>query len=97
MIPAHIPKLVYTKHALHERCKDPFGFIAAAPTVFYRVGCKTCYETSEHHFRAVYIYDDSHDLHLVIDSRDNTVITNYLKPADNRGVYKGRFRIGYNT
>lgn len=94
VIPSHIPKLTYTKHARFEQCKEMLGFIAAVPSAFYRVGCKRVEPKDESHFRATYIYDDQHDLHLVIDLRDSTVVTNYLKRADNRGVYKGRFRIG---
>ncbi len=97
-IPSHIPKLTYTKHALAERCKEPRGFIAAAPMAFYRVGCKDCWELDKPNlFRAVYVYDDLRDLHLVIDATNSTVITNYLKPANNKGVYKGRFRIGHQA
>lgn len=96
-IPAVIPRLVYTKHALYERCKDMLGFIAAAPQSFYKTGCKSCTPLEkENLFKAVYVYDNNLDLHLIIDKNDNTVITNYLHRADNRNATKGRFRIGYN-
>lgn len=96
-IPSSIPKLTYTKHALYERCKDMLGFIAAAPQAFYKIGCKECFVLDNpSHFKAIYVYDDSLDIHLIIDSRDNTVITNYLQRADNKNAKKGRFRMGYN-
>lgn len=93
-IPNHIPQLVYTKHARFEQCKDMLGFIAAVPKAFLKSGCKSCEPLNETTFRTIYCYDNNHDIHLIIDSRDNTVITNYLKRADNTKARKGWFRVG---
>lgn len=92
MIPIKIDKLIYTKHALHERCKEMKGFIEFVPKAFYKTGCKSCNEERGGLFRAVYIYDDNKDLHLIIDPINGEVVTNFIKFSNNKGVYRGRFR-----
>lgn len=93
MIPIKIEKLIYTKHAKLEQFRDEKGLILFTPKSFYRVGCKSCVEQADGILRVVYIYDDRRDLHLIIDPVTQEVITNYIKFADNKGVFKGRFRI----
>jgi len=95
MIPDKLLNLSYTKHAIREACCERFGSIEHRPKNFIKVGCKAVTESAEkpNVIKATYIYDDWRDVILVIDTITKTVITNYLKPAQNKGVFKGRFRI----
>ena len=93
-IPERLINLKYSKHAIRERCFEELGTIEAAPKNFIKAGCKkVALGRRDRVIEATYIYDDIRDITLIIDVVDKTVITNYLKPANNVGVYKGRFRI----
>jgi hypothetical protein len=85
--------LEYSKHAIRERIFEKRGTIEHVPKHFVRSGCKNVLPGNNGTFKAVYIYDDTNDLVLVISPGFNKVVTNYLTPANNRGVYKGRFRL----
>ena len=93
MIPIKIQNLIYTKHARLEQFRDEKGLILFTPKSFYKAGCKSCIEQNDGILRVVYIYDDKRDLYLIIDPITQEVITNYIKFSDNRGIYRGRFRI----
>jgi len=87
--------LSYSAHARREQCRDKNGFIEHTPKQFILVGCKTAKwdQTDPTMIKVKYIYSDKYDLTLVICAVDGIVITNYLVPARNTGVFKGRFRL----
>lgn len=93
IIPDKILNLTYSKHAIRERIFEQKGTIEHVPSHFIRAGCKRVDNANHGHFKAVYIYDDTRDLVLVINPHIGLVITNYLTYANNRNVYKGRFRL----
>jgi len=95
MIPLKIEKLIYTKHAKLEQYREEKGIIEFTPKAFFKAGCKSCNLERNGAFRAVYIYDDRKDLHLIIDPLTNEVLTNFIKFCNNKGVYRGRFRISW--
>jgi|SRR6478752_2465399 len=97
MIPDKILNLTYSKHAIRERCFDKYGSITQAPKNFFRTGCKSAVQERDEIIKATYIYDDDFDIILVINTVLNLVITNYLKPAINKGVFKGRYRLQTNV
>lgn len=92
LIPTKIEKLIYTKHARLEQFREEKGIIEFTPKAFYKVGCKSCNPERDGTFRAVYIYDDRKDLHLIINPVTHEVVTNFIKFCNNKGIYKGRFR-----
>ena len=91
-VPASITNLLYTKHSLYQRCKDPYGFINQVPRNFYKIGCKKCYIDERGKLIATYIYNDERDLELVINVEEKKVITNYFIVTNNIGKYRGRFK-----
>jgi hypothetical protein len=89
--------LEYSKHAIRERIFEQKGCIEHVPQHFIRTGCKRTEPGDNGTFKAVYIYDDVRDIVLVISPVFNRVVTNYLVYANNRNVYKGRFRLNITT
>lgn len=80
-----------------ERLWEEHGSIEAVPKHFLRTGCKECKQGRRGCIVATYIYDDGHDLTVVINPELRLVITNYLSAANNKNHYKGRFRINYTV
>lgn len=95
MIPEQIRDLQYSKHSIQERLWEEHGSIETVPKHFFRIGCKKCEEAKRGCIAATYIYDDHHDLTLIIHTESKLVVTNYLSAANNVNQYKGRFRVTF--
>lgn len=98
MIPEKLLNLSYTKHAIREACCEKLGSIEYRPKNFIKAGCKAVVEDDKTPdvIKVTYIYDDWRDLILVINAKTKSVITNYLKTAQNKNVFKGRFRVQFS-
>lgn len=94
MIPQKLP-LEYSKHSIRERIFDSFGLIEFVPKVFLKSGCKSIEEQKDKSLKIKYIYNDNFDLVLVVahDGISGFVLTNWLTPAKNENIFRGRFRI----
>ncbi len=89
-------RLIYSTHALRERFQETLGVIDVVPTNFIKIGCKSIEEDpygNSDIFRARYIFDDNRDLILVINKETGDVTTNFLKRANNKGIFKGRYSV----
>ena len=94
MIPQKLP-LEYSKHSIRERIFDNWKLIEFVPNLFLKSGCKSVIEQEDKSLKIKYIYDNNFDLVLVVahDGITGFVLTNWLTPAKNENVFRGRFRI----
>ena len=94
MIPQKL-LLEYSKHSIRERIFDNWKLIEFVPKLFLKSGCKSVIEQEDKSLKIKYIYDNNFDLVLVVahDGITGFVLTNWLTPAKNENVFRGRFRI----
>lgn len=94
MIPQKL-LLEYSKHSIRERIFDNWKLIEFVPKLFLKSGCKSVVEQKDKSLKINYIYDDDFDLVLIVahDGVSGFVLTNWLTPAKNTNIFKGRFRI----